>query len=304
MKRLASLRSRLLVLVFVAVLPAFALTLYTNLEHRRAAVAVAQEEALRIARIAASEQNDVFQDARRVAFTLAQLPEVRTLKAEACRRLLAELLSQSPEYLNISVAAPTGDVVCSGVPLAGSISLRDREYFQRALTTRTVTMSGYLVGRISKKAAVAVAYPAIDARGIVSAVVVIGLDLRSLNHLAADAQLPQGSTLLVIDQAGVILARYPQADEWVGKQVADAPLAQAVLARRGEGTAAGVGLDGVPRLYGLTRLAATPDAGEVYLAVGIPRLEALAGSKRALVRNLVLLGLVVGGALASDRPAS
>jgi signal transduction histidine kinase len=34
MKRLASLRSRLLVLVLVAVLPAFALTLYTHLEHR------------------------------------------------------------------------------------------------------------------------------------------------------------------------------------------------------------------------------------------------------------------------------
>src|SRR6059036_3783959 len=212
MKRLASLRSRLLVLVLVAVLPAFALTVYTNLEHRRTAVAVAQEEALRIARIAASEQNDVFQDARKVAFTLAHVPEIRTLNAQACHPLLAELLSRSPEYSNISVAAPTGDVVCAGVPLAGSINLRDREYFQRALTTRTVTMSGYLVGRISKKAAVAVAYPAIDARGIVSAVVVIGLDLRSLNHLAADAQLPEGSALVVIDQAGIILAHHPRRD--------------------------------------------------------------------------------------------
>jgi len=97
-------------LVLVAVLPAFALMLYTHLEHRRAAVAVAHEEALRIARIAASEQNDVFQDARRVAFTLAYLPEIRTLNAQACRLLLAELLSRSPEYTNISVAAPTGDV--------------------------------------------------------------------------------------------------------------------------------------------------------------------------------------------------
>src|SRR3989442_5139347 len=304
MKRLASLRSRLLVLVLVAVLPAFALTLYTHLEHRRASVAVAQEEALRIARIAASEQNDVFKGARQLAFTLAQLPGVRALDAIACRPLLAELLSRTPRYVNISVAAPTGDVVCSAVPAAGPISLRDREYFRRALTTRDVAMSGYLIGRIRRKAAIVIAYPAVDDRGTVNAIVVIGLDLQSLNHLATDAQLPQGSTLLVIDQAGVILAHHPQGDEWVGKQVADAPLAQAILARRGEGTAAGVGLDGVPRLYGLTRLSATPDAGEVYLAVGIPRSVALAGSTRAPVRNLVLLGLVVGGALASDRPAS
>src|SRR3989441_3201975 len=301
MKRLSSLRSRLLVLVLVAVLPGFALTLYTHMEHQRAAVAVAEEEALRIARIAAYEQNDVVKGARQLAFTLAQLPGVRALDATACRPLLAELMSRTPGYVNISVAAPTGDVVCSAVPPAGPISLRDREYFQRALTTRDVAMSGYLIGRISRKAAIVIAHPAVDARGTVSAIVVIGLDLRSLNHLATDAQLPQGSTLLVIDQAGVILAHHPQGDEWVGKQVADAPLAQAILARRGEGTAAGVGLDGVPRLYGLTRLSATPDAGEVYLAIGIPRSVALAGSTRALVRNLVLLGLVVVGVLAGAR---
>src|SRR5437667_7046543 len=301
MKRLASLRSRLLVLVLVAVLPAFALTLYTHLEHRRAAVAVAQEEALRIARIAASEQNDVFQGARQLAFILAQLPAVRALDATAWRPLLAELLSRTPGYVNISVAAPTGGVVCSAVPPAGPINLRDREYFQRALTTRDVAMSGYLIGRISRKAAIVIAYPAVDARGTVSAVGVIGLDLRNLNHLAADAQLPQGSTLLVIDQSGVILAYHPEGDEWVGKQIADAPLAQAILARRGEGTAAGAGLDGVPRLYGLTRLSAAPDAGEVYLAVGVPRSVALARSNRALVRNLVLLGLVVVGALVAAR---
>ena len=70
MKRLSSLRSRLLLLVLVAVLPGFALTLYTHMEHQRAAVAVAEEEALRIARIAASEQNDVFKGARQLAFTL------------------------------------------------------------------------------------------------------------------------------------------------------------------------------------------------------------------------------------------
>jgi len=292
MKRLASLRSRLLVVVLVAVLPAFALALYTNLEHRRAAVAVAQEEALRIARIAASEQNDVFQDAQRVAFTLAHLPAIRTLNAEACRPLLAELLSRSLEYSNISVAAPTGDVICAGEPFVGSINLGDREYFQRALTTRPVAMSGYLIGRITKKAAVVMAYPAVDAGGTVRAVVVIGVDLRSLNHLAADAQLPDGSTLLVMDSAGIILAHHPRRDGWVGQQVSDAPLAKAILTKQGEGTIENVGLDGVPRLYGLARLSATPDAGEVYLVVGIPRSVALAEPNRALIRNLVWLGLI------------
>ena len=304
--RLASLRSRLLLLVLVAVLPAFALTLYTDLEHRRAATAVVHEEALRIARIAASEQNDLFQGARQLIFTLAQLPAVTALDANSCRPLLAELLARSPAYANMSVAAPTGDVVCSAVPLAGPVSLRDREYFQRALATRDFAMSGYLIGRISRRPTVAIAYPAVDAHGPVRAVVVVGLDLRGLNHLAADARLPGGSTLLVIDQNSVILARHPQGEEWIGKQIADAPLAKAILAKHAEGTTDGVGLDGVPRLYGFTRLSAVPEAGEVYLAVGIPRSVAFAEPNRGLVRNLVWLGLVaivtlVGAGVVAER---
>ena len=153
--RLQSLRSRLFILVLVGVLPAFALAVYTDLERRRATVATAHEEALRIARIAASEQNDVFQGARQLIFTLAQLPAVKTLDANACRPLLADLFSRSPGYVNIAIVAPTGDVVCSALPNAGSTSVRDREYFQRALATHDFSMSGYLIGRITGKATVA-----------------------------------------------------------------------------------------------------------------------------------------------------
>lgn len=290
--RLESLRSRLFILVLVAVLPAFALTVYSDLDRRHAAVATAHEEALRIARIAASEQNDVFQGARQLIFTLAQLPAVKTLDANACRPLLADLFSQSPGYVNIAVAAPTGDVVCSAVPSAGSTSVRDREYFQHALATHDFSMSGYLIGRVSGKATVAIGYPAVDTRGLVTAVVVVGVDLRRLNHLAADAQLPRGSTLLVIDQNAVLLARHPEGGPWIGKPIGDAPLIKAMFATRAEGTAEGVGLDGVAQLYGFSRLSAIPEAGRVYLAVGIPRSVALAESNRSLVRNLVWLGLV------------
>src|SRR5207247_8878144 len=112
---------------------------------------------------------------------------------------------------------------------------------------------------------------------------------------------PPACRLLERYQGAVILDDHPQGAAWVGRQVADAPLAKVMLEKGGEATVTGVGLDGVPRLYGLTRLSATPDASEVYLAVGIPRSVALAGSNRALVRNLVLLGLVAVGALVAAR---
>ena len=52
----ASLRSRLIVLVFLAVLPALGLILFTASEERRAAAAEVQDDALRIARLASSAQ--------------------------------------------------------------------------------------------------------------------------------------------------------------------------------------------------------------------------------------------------------
>jgi signal transduction histidine kinase len=283
------------------VLPAFVLTLYTGLERRHAGAAVAREEALRIARIAASEQNDLFQSARQLAFTLAQLPAVRTLDAGPCRRLLAEILTRAPGYTNIAVAAPTGDVICSAAPSARPTNLSDREYFQRALAGRDFATSGYLIGRISGKPVVTIAYPALEGRGPAKAVVIVALDLRRLNHLAADARLPGGSTLLVIDKNAVILARHPSGDEWIGKPIPDTPLAKAIRARRGEGTVEEVGLDGVRRLYGFTRLSAAPEVGDVYLSVGIPRSVAFADPNRILVRNLVWLGLAAVVILAGAR---
>ncbi len=289
----ASLRARLFFLILVAMLPAFALTLYTGLERRRAAAADAHGEALRIARLAAAEQNDVFQSARQLAFTLAQVPAVKMADTKACSPLLADLLTQSPQYSNIAVAAPTGDVVCSALSLTGRINLSDRDYFQRALATRDFVMSGYVVGRVSRNPSVIIAYPVVvDGHGPVRAVVVVSLDLRRVNKLLTDARLPQGSTLLVIDQNAVILARYPGGDEWIGTRLADSPLTTAILARHAGGTADTVGLDGVPRLYGITTLSAVSAAGDAYLAVGIPRSIAFAEPNRSLARNLIALGLV------------
>jgi len=149
--------------------------------------------------------------------------------------------------------------------------LWDREYFQRALTTSAdVAMSGYLIGRISRKAPIVIAHPAVDARGTVSAVVVIGLDLPEASIIWPPTfpVLPQAPTLsLVIDQAGVHFScpDTTQGDEWVVSKSRTPPSHKpcwrgAARARRwgGIGRCASTG-------NGLTRLAATPDAARSTL---------------------------------------
>jgi hypothetical protein len=67
----SSLRFRVLLLVLLAVLPALGLVIYTNVEQRRLAAAGAKEDALRLVRIAAADQNDTIKDTRQLLFALA-----------------------------------------------------------------------------------------------------------------------------------------------------------------------------------------------------------------------------------------
>ena len=71
----ASLRFRLLLLVLFAVIPAFLLTVFTNWNERRLAATEVREEALRLARLAAADQEQLVEGVRQLLLTLARFPK-------------------------------------------------------------------------------------------------------------------------------------------------------------------------------------------------------------------------------------
>jgi len=156
------------------------------------------------------------------------------------------------------------------------------------LESRDLVIGDYIVGRVTGKATLGLGYPVLDEAGEVRAVLYAGLDLDRLNKIAAKTRLPTGTTLTVIDRKGTILVRFPDPEKWVGKSMPETPLFQTIL-HQGEGTAELPGMDGVPRLYGFTRLGKTGDA---YVSVGIPKEVAFAPANHLLTRNLIALGIV------------
>ena len=73
-----SLRTRLLLLVLLAVIPALGLTLYTNLEERQLRKAQVQEQAMRLARLVSADHERLIEDARRLLVNLARLRRSRS----------------------------------------------------------------------------------------------------------------------------------------------------------------------------------------------------------------------------------
>ena len=289
---LSSLRSRLLLLVLLALVPALALILVTAWEHRQLAATEAEEEALRLARLAASNQERVIEGARSLLIGLGQLPDVQAHAAQTCSAQLAATHRRFPRYTNLGAITPAGDVVCSAVPLRGPVNVADQGYFRRTLDTRDFVVGGYAVDRISGKPALTLAWPAVDAAGTLRAVVFVGLDLAWLPQLVEGARLPAGSSFVVSDAAGLVLVRHPDAGGRIGRSVPEAPLMQAIQRQQGEGKAQVTDADGVSRLFGWAPLRGLQPSDRLYVSVGIPKDATFVEAKRVLLRNLLSLALV------------
>ena len=296
---LASLRTRLLLLVFLAVIPALGLTLYTNLEERQLRKALVQEHAMRLSRLVSADYERLIEDARQLLMTLARFPAVRDRNRAACNAFFADLLTQNSSYANLGVIDADGNVICTAVPITDQVYLGDRVYFRGAVETRDFAIGEYQVGRITDKATVNFGYPVVDDEDHVRAVVFAALDLDWLNELARQAGLPPGTMLTVIDRNGTILSRYPNEGEWVGKLMPEPLVLTAILAQRGNGTIDAPGTDGIPRLFSFAPFGGAARSADAYVSVGIPAAVAFAGVNQILARNLATLGLVAGLALAA-----
>lgn len=289
---LFGLRFRLILLVTIAILPALGGVIYSASKQRQWMGKAGELEALRLARLAATEQNRLIEGTRQMLIVLAQLPMVRERDSEKCNALFGALVAESPLYGNLGAIEADGHLFCGAFPVNEPIDTEDLTYFKRALLDRDFAIGDFHISPVTGKASLNFGYPVLSKTGDVQSVVFVTLDLEWLNGMVGNAKLPAGSTFTVIDSQGMVLAYYPDGTEHVGKILPQSPVARAILAHQEEGTIEGVGEDGVPRLYAFTPLAGDVN-GRVYVGIGIPSEVAYAPVNRALVFDIVLLGGVM-----------
>ncbi len=287
MRRLfTTLRFRLILLVFLAVLPALGVLLYSGLEQRRLAAEAAQKDVMSLVTHASLYQERVIAGVKHMLSTLAELPEVRQQNGAAASAIFARILARQKIYGNISAVDRQGKVFASARPQPGPASSdAGRSHFEGALKTRDFAIGEFGIGRTSGKPTLHFAYPVLD-HGVVQEVVSASLILDYLNILAASTKLPAGGVLTIIDRDGAILARYPQ-EHWVGKRRPDVEIIKIVLAR-GAGVAEAVGIDGVRCLFAFTHLGV--GSRDLLVYAGVPLKMVYGEANRVLTRNLLALG--------------
>lgn len=286
---IASLRARLLLFVLLPAIPILGLAFYSYSEERDRASSQAQAETLRVARIAASDQRRMIDEARLLLHVVAALPEVRSGDMDACNTTMLQLRDELGSFQSIGLIDLKGTIVCAAVPQARGLDVSDRTYFQRALATRRFAVGDYQIGRSLGTANVNFGYPIVDIGNQVVGIVYAALNLDWLNRYAAEAQLPPGSTLTVLDSSGTIMARVPEPERWNGQSASGSPIVAELLARPSEGTAEGADIDGETRIFAYVPLADQSVQAGASLVVGVPAAQAYAGANRQFSRDLLAL---------------
>jgi two-component system cell cycle sensor histidine kinase/response regulator CckA len=284
-----SIRTQLLVLVMISVLPALGIILYSGLTIQQKDIARAESDVLRVVNSMGDDHGRVMDSTWQFLMTLSRLPDVQKQDAKACNRIFGELLKRNPIYANIFSATAAGMVFSNARPFTPH-SIRDRKYYQDVLKTMDFSVGEYVIGATLKQPVLHFAYPVRDAGGGFKGMVVVAFDLNRYGQIFPMEGLPPGSRLNFSDHKNSVLYRYPDPQNHIGR-VDNPDMIRNLSSQLNEGTFTGFGNDGIKCLYGYKKIYLKGETSpHLFLRVGIPEEQALDYARSSLVVNLALLG--------------
>ena len=284
------LRGRLLLLVLVALTPPTVVALTIALGERNEAREHAQQDLLATAHLVKADVarlvNATAPFVTAVSRRLAVRPDRRS-----CERLLGLVPRSTNRYSAVGVADPDGTLRCGATRMGlarpmDQVNVAGTGWFRAASRT-----GGFVLGELGRDpltdtVSLMTAAPLPGPARASSGVMFAAVDVRSFAEATAVKDAPSGTTFVVLDSRGTIVARQPPLPGVVGTRLPEEPLVQMVLEGR-EGTAEVEGLDGVKRIQAFAPVGGV--AGDrLFVAAGRTSEAVYARPTHDLHRFLVL----------------
>ena len=286
----SSLRSRLVILILMAVIPAFGLNLYSASKHRELTAVQVKQNALVAARVIAAEQDRILENAHQFLVTLANVPQIRENDKTTCHKILSSLLE--PRYADLVVADRIGNPLCTALPPSSSVANSKGTHHTRSVETYDFSVGKLRYHPDTFRVFLDVSYPVQDRPGIVRAVISAALDFSWISKVVVNQHLYPGVTFTLVNSDGIVLFRYPDGKGWIGKSLSPEITGRGVISRSSEKTIELKTTDGVRRLFAFSRLKNVLGNQSVYAAIDLPATLAFAKSREILLQNLAALGIL------------
>jgi two-component sensor histidine kinase len=283
-KRRLTVTQRLLALIAVALLPTLAALLYLNLSIYRSQLNEVHETALRTSELASLEMKRIVTGAEGTLLALARAQIVRTFAPPECGDYLSDVVSELPQFQAIIAIDADGRVRCSSSP----DTLRTDAPAPPTLNGRSAG-KGLSIGTYARSpeqpsvAILPLILPIHRGQEIVGSLAA-ELDLDWLGAEIRGRDFPEGASLTIADRDGVIIAREPQSDRFVGTRIPEA--FQSLVHAEAPGSMELVSQDGTKRVIGFFPPATTGIG--LYISAGLSTDAALASARAAAYWSLWL----------------
>jgi len=295
---LGLLRTRLLLIALLVLVPVFGLGFHGFLQQRRIEQANVQEGIQATAKLTAATQKYFIEKTRQLLATLTNF----TFLVLAPNRPdsewhFANLKLLSPDYVNFGLIERDGMMFCNALKTNQAVSLADRSYFQQVSQQRRFAIGVLQPDPLVREPCLNFGYPVTDTNGGFERVIFASLKLSRLSDALAEIPLPAGGISLVLDSGGNILAASPDSErkKWAGKNLFSTPFVQKALEKK-EGAFEDLGLDGISRIYAISPVS-DGYSPRLRAVVGVPREASLAHANGALIFNLIVMGIFAALAL-------
>ncbi|MEY4950038.1 MAG: hypothetical protein RL698_2249 [Pseudomonadota bacterium] len=288
--RSPTLRSALLALLLISLLPILGATAYGTWRAWNDSLDRSSQEIREEANDAARRLSTSIDEARRVLHKLTHDPAIIAGDAATCSRLAGDYLQLHPSFRNIGLIGTDGKLLCSGHPLNGTADFSGYPIFREAMAARSLLLRELPPEKTPGRSTLACLLPTRDSDGNARGLMFVTLGFRALADLTIGDRLPPGATVTLFDNRGTVILREPDREQWNGRS-ADAEPTWRLLRSGRLANRASPDLDGTPMVFGSARIPATRGQADGYLLVGVPPDTATEAPRRDLWRLLV--GLAV-----------
>lgn len=217
------LRTRLLALVALALLPIFALAALQAMTDIRESSAARRQDLIEITRLFAHDQTTLIQGIRDLMETIALIPEVHESNAE-CQELLATIGEIDRAHTNFAIVGLDGRIRCSGLSVDEGIDFTEADWFGDIMSGEPFSIGRSRFGAVSREPVLVIAIP-LHRDGELAGVMLTSVRISFLEALGLEAQSSSRRIAGLVDRSGRVIT---QRDNLSVAQISEERMAQAV----------------------------------------------------------------------------
>ncbi len=300
------LRRRLSVLVAIALVPSLLLTAYNAARWRIFLESETRATALSEARLAASELEQIIDNARQLMTAMTKFPLNADNKAE-CASYFKSIISDAQTFREAAIIDTDGKFLCSTDASHDALDVGDRIRFYQSLKASKLSVATITRERSARSTSIQISMPYKDADGAIRGMIVLTGDSEKLAESFAASQWRSEHRLVIVDGQGSLVLTLP-----ANKSEEAGAVAQQIfplISHAKPGTIDIKDTLGRPLIVGVAPSARAPES--LFTTVALDRNSALAETSIVNVRGIAfdfifiiiaVIGVWLAAYLMIDRP--